>query len=166
MNADLEDTLRELGPGYREMVVRMRACFVPRASCLVQRAAGALPHPLRPRYAIAAALILTIAVSAVFITQPFNLSTFQPFNLSTSSPYTLAFGGEPATGRLVASQRADGSWENDFLTRQNAAAIRGIAGADVAYRKAVRYLRSKGLSPLTDDELRNRAKIARTHGRG
>ncbi|MBQ6137808.1 MAG: hypothetical protein IJI73_10615, partial [Kiritimatiellae bacterium] len=63
---------------------------------------------------------------------------------------------------ILASQRADGSWTNDFITRQNAAALRRgeSAAAKVAYRRAVRYLRSRGLSPLSDEELRDRGESA------
>ena len=47
---------------------------------------------------------------------------------------------------MLATQNPDGSWQNDFLTRRNAAALRGIPAARVSYKKAVRYLNAKGLS--------------------
>ena len=63
---------------------------------------------------------------------------------------------------IVRTQHADGSWDNDFLTRQNAAALRAASGdaPRIAYRRAVRYLRAKGLTPLSDAELRARGDRA------
>lgn len=165
MNTDLDQTLRELGPGYREMVVRMRRCCTlePRTAGAAKRKAS-FEFP-RWGYAAAAAFALAFAVSALF-TAPHHRIIPQAHH-SSASPYTLAYGaGEAETLEIVRTQRPDGSWENDFLTRQNAAALRGVAGASVAYRKAVRYLRSRGLCPLTDDELRSRAAFARRHVRG
>ncbi|MBR1921790.1 MAG: hypothetical protein IJ829_07315, partial [Kiritimatiellae bacterium] len=77
--------------------------------------------------------------------------------------YTIAYAPtEEALEELVASQRADGSWGNDFLTRQNAAALRSSPDArmQIAYRRAVRYLRTKGLAPLSDGELKSRGEYA------
>ena len=77
--------------------------------------------------------------------------------------YTIAYAPtDEALEAIVASQRADGSWSNDFITRQNAAALRASCDERmrIAYCRAVRYLRSRGLSPLTDDELKVRGKYA------
>jgi len=48
---------------------------------------------------------------------------------------------------MIASQNADGSWQNDFLTRRNAAVLAKCDGmeARVAYKKAMRNLRAKGI---------------------
>ena len=48
---------------------------------------------------------------------------------------------------MIATQNPDGSWKNDFLTRRNAAALRGSSNpaAQVAYKKAMRNLRSRGV---------------------
>lgn len=48
---------------------------------------------------------------------------------------------------MIATQRSDGSWKNDFLTRRNAAALKDCASpaAQIAYKKAVRNLRSRGI---------------------
>ena len=168
MNTDLEETLRDLGPGYREMVARMRRCctFEP-CTVVPGKRRKALEFP-RWGYAVAAAFALAFAVSAVF-TAPHSHSAPDARNAAAApaSPYTLAYGAsEMEMQEIVRTQRPDGSWENDFLTRQNAAALRGVAGASVAYRKALRYLRSRGLCPLTDEELRSRAAYARCHVRG
>lgn len=158
MNADLESTLDELGPGYREMVLRMRRnCDFSPASC--RRTHWMSLSALK--YSAAAALTLAIGFSAVFFSQ--SRVTSQgcgKLRNSHSSPYVLAYGGAEATEEILRTQKADGSWENDFLTRQNAAALRRVAAASVAYRKALRYLRSRGLAPLTDDELRSRSQLA------
>lgn len=170
MNTDLEETLRELGPGYREMVARMRRCctFEPRSVVAAKRSKA---HEF-PRwgYAVAAAFALAFAISAVFTAPHSHSAASDVRNAAAAvpaSPYTLAYGaGEMEMQEIVRTQRPDGSWENDFLTRQNAAALRGVAGASVAYRKALRYLRSRGLCPLTDEELRSRAAFARCHVHG
>ncbi len=149
MNADLEDTLRELGPGYREMVARMRRLGDRPPSAAAWR---------KTAYAAAAAAALAIGVAAVFVGAQSGGEDGSA-RLRRPAMYLLAYGGADAARELVGSQNADGSWANDFLTRQNAAALRGVDGASVAYRKALRYLRSKGLAPLTDEELRRRASL-------
>lgn len=144
MNSDLENTLAALGPGYREMVLRMKAPFEPRRNC-VRFAA----------YLVAASLALAFVLASLF-----SPPTASSGAKRKPAIYTAAYRGDAAAHELVATQNADGSWENDFITRQNAAALRNVAGASVAYRKAVRYLRSRGLAALTDDELRSRAAFA------
>ena len=154
MNADMEKTLDELGPGYREMVLWMR-----RNGDIEPGAIGRKPFArglaISAKYAVAAAIALGICFAAVF-----TASRRHPQS-SQTSPYALAYGGAAGTAEILRTQMADGSWGNDFLTRQNAAALRGVAAASVAYRKAVRYLRSKGLSPLTDAEFSSLAQLAR-----
>ena len=48
---------------------------------------------------------------------------------------------------MIATQNADGSWKSDFLTRRNAAALKGCGdpAAQIAYKKAMRNLRSRGV---------------------
>ena len=46
---------------------------------------------------------------------------------------------------IIRTQRPDGSWGNDFLTVQNALALERHGETGVPYRRAKRYLRSKGL---------------------
>ena len=48
---------------------------------------------------------------------------------------------------MIATQNPDGSWKNDFLTRRNAAALRICSdpAAQIAYKKAVRNLRLRGI---------------------
>ena len=159
MNGDLESTLNELGPEYRAVVARLKvACEVEpsgtRAFTLQRtewwRRAG---------YLVAASLAVALGLS-IFMQDAANAPR-EPY--AGAKVYTVAYAPtEEALEIIVASQRADGSWTNDFITRQNAAALRvsDDARMKIAYRRAVRYLRSKGLSPLTDDELKVRGEYA------
>jgi len=145
MTKDLEETLAELGPRFREVVERLRMCD---AELSAPRRFAPLPY-------LAAASVAAAALAAACIFAARTGAT-----RDAAAAYTAAYGrGGAAISEMVASQRADGSWANDFLTMQNAAALRGARGegAAVAYKKAARYLRSKGRRPLTDDELRQRA---------
>ncbi len=151
MNADLELTLEELGPAYREVVARLRS----------SRELEMSPSPsriwVRAGYLVAASFFAAIALSVLLQDVP------APRRVHVSDVYTVAYAPtEEALEVIVASQRADGSWSNDFLTRQNAAALRASDDSRmrIAYRRAVRYLRMKGLEPLTDAELRERVEFA------
>ena len=163
MNADLEETVEELGPGYRDVVARLRAAreVEPEKAPVLGRAGAAPWCAARSpfSYLAAASLVAALALAVLYV-MPRGGSTAAEVPLTV---YTVAYAPtEEALEAIVASQRADGSWSNDFLTRQNAAALRA-SGEDrmrVAYRRAVRYLRSKGLSPLTDEELRQRGEYA------
>ena len=153
MNADLAKTIEELGPSYGALVGELRA--MPEVDPSGTRrfvAPGSRRRWTRlPRLA-AASLALAMALSALLRWTGGAPDDAAP--VPSVSPYTLAFslssGG--ALDEMVRTQNADGSWANDFLTRQNAAALRGIGGARLAYRRAVRYLRMKGLSPMSDAE--------------
>ena len=167
MNKDLEATLSELGPGYREVVDRLRA------SATAEDFGG---HKFRRGifridFRKAASLVAAMAVVVLGFAALFEFSPRTPvagnsiFNSADSAKrvYTVAYAPtEAALEIIVASQRADGSWSNDFLTRQNAAALRNSENERmrIAYLRAVRYLRSKGLEPLTDQELRDRGESA------
>lgn len=164
MTKDLEDTLAELGPGYREVVDRLTdAC---RASAFHL---SPLPTPSRGHvfrwtvgFLVAASLLILLGFGVFF---RLGASQVRPaVGVSEAKfVYTVAYAPDATALRsIVASQRADGSWSNDFLTRQNAAALRGAtdAAALVAYKRALRYLRSRGLVPLTDAELKARGDRA------
>ena len=159
MNGDLESTLNELGPEYRDVVARLKIAREVEPS-------GARVFPL-PRvewrrhvgYLVAASLFVALGLS-IFMQDAANAPR-SPYEAARI--YTVAYAPtEEALEVIVASQRADGSWTNDFITRQNAAALRvsDDARMKIAYRRAVRYLRSKGLSPLTDEELKLRGEYA------
>ena len=166
MNGDLESTLNELGPEYRDVVARLRSArevepariglndLAPGRACSSSRAFWC-----RAGYLVAASLLVALGLS-IFMQDAANAPR-EPY--AGAKVYTVAYAPtEEALEIIVASQRADGSWSNDFITRQNAAALRCSEDErmKIAYRRAVRYLRSKGLSPLTDDELKVRGEYA------
>lgn len=159
MNGDLESTLNELGPEYRDVVARLRSAREVEPS---GTRAFSLPRTewwRRAGYLAAASLAVALGLS-IFMQDAANAPR-EPY--AGAKVYTIAYAPtEEALETIVASQRADGSWSNDFITRQNAAALRASDDArmKIAYRRAVRYLRSKGLSPLTDDELKVRGEYA------
>lgn len=167
MNKDLETTLDELGPGCRAAVSRLKAAREAEwqtasgkgLAAVAWRRVGGRRLVRRAGYLVAASLFAAIALS-IFL-QDAAKAPRSPF--SSANVYTVAYAPtEEALEVIVASQRADGSWSNDFLTQQNAAALRasGEERMRTAYRRAVRYLRTKGLAPLTDDELKARAAFA------
>ena len=171
MNGDLENTLNELGPEYRDIVARLRSAREVEPSARVGACAPAAlvlaPGAWcrartifqRVGYLVAASLAVALGIS-IFMQDAANAPR-EPY--AGARVYTVAYAPtEEALEIIVASQRADGSWSNDFITRQNAAALRASDDArmKIAYRRAVRYLRSKGLSPLTDDELKVRGEYA------
>lgn len=159
MNGDLEKTLNELGPEYRDVVARLRSAREVEPS---GTRAFSLPRTEWWRhvgYLVAASLAVALGLS-IFMQDAANAPR-EPY--AGAKVYTVAYAPtEEALEVIVASQRADGSWTNDFITRQNAAALRASEDArmKIAYRRAVRYLRSKGLAPLTDEELKLRGEYA------
>lgn len=159
MNGDLESTLNELGPEYRAVVARLRSAREIEPS---GTRAFLFTHTewwRRAGYLVAASLAVALGLS-IFMQDAANAPR-EPY--AGAKVYTVAYAPtEEALEVIVASQRADGSWTNDFITRQNAAALRASEDArmKIAYRRAVRYLRSKGLAPLTDEELKLRGEYA------
>ena len=156
MTKDLLGTLNELGPDYRAVVDRLRAPFEEPARVAPRRLAFGGWPPVTVGTLAAASLAVLLA----FVNRDGLSARTRGTRAAT---YTVAYARDSASLELiVASQRADGSWESDYLTCQNAAALRGAAtdGARVAYKKAVRYLRSKGLAPIDDAELRRRGDEA------
>ena len=133
MTKDLEATLSEMDGAHRRMVRRMQSAFAPAPLRYASRAVLS-----------AAALMLVASLWAVFALWEGGVSP---------SPHLSAFrladdGGEEAIGEIIRTQNADGSWQTDFLTRQNARVLAGIrsGAASLAYRKAVRNLRARGIN--------------------
>ena len=146
MTKDLEETLNGLGPGYRAVVDRL--VNDAEAELRPGRRMFAVPprrHGFRrPLLAAAAALVL-IGFTAVFI-RPGGPHDGQ--TATTAHEYRLAEVCDgSAVDEMIRTQNADGSWCNDFLTRRNAAALAKCHGkeAQVAYKKAMRNLRVRGL---------------------
>lgn len=158
MTEDLKETLAELGPEYQAVVDRLRAPFSETGTPLVGDAPRRYVRWLPKTVGVLAAASLA-GVLAFANRNSVSDRTFH----AHAATYAVAYARDAAAlEAIVASQRSDGSWESDFLTCQNAAALRGVDTADarVAYKKAVRYLRTKGLVPIDDAELRRRGEVA------
>lgn len=147
MTGDLEETLRELGPGYREVVGRLLdARETP--GRFRRPACGDRPRWLvgdRPRWLAAAAVAVVAGFVAVFALAPSRQT--EPA-VAVGGEYRLALVADGAAIReLIRTQNADGSWKTDFLTKRNAAALKGCdtAEARIAYKKAMRNLRIRGV---------------------
>ena len=147
MTKDLEETLAGLGPGYRAVVDRLTAGATVeprhglRAPALPPRARAARRAPLLA----AAALLAVLAIGTVFFRRDGH---DMPPAVHAAREYRLAeIHDGLAVEEMIRTQNADGSWRNDFLTRRNAEALARCphAGAKVAYKKAMRNLRVRGL---------------------
>ena len=166
MTRDLEETLKELGPGYREVVDRLVAAFRPADAKSVATSAPRRVAPARPQqaarrghatgwsvaYLVAASLLVFVGLGVVFCSPRRTPAAGRVYTVCASAPineYALAaVGGDDAVREIIRTQNPDGSWQNDFLTRQNAAALMGVADeeAKVAFKKAVRNLRVRGIA--------------------
>ena len=138
MNRDLEEQLNEMGPEYRAVVARLRAAR--EAQGIGDRGAGNRKQETGIRGWLVAASLLVAAGFGIL---------FQAFQTSRTSQTFFRGPHEYQMGipEMIATQNPDGSWKNDFLTRRNAAALRGSSNPDaqVAYKKAMRNLRSRGV---------------------
>ena len=145
MTKDLEETLKGLGPGYRAVVGRLvggaQVDFAPGHR---QFAIPARRFSFR-RPLLAAACIMILAG---FATMFLGSDNHHHVRANAALEYRLAeTPGREAVAEMIRTQNADGSWRNDFLTRRNAAALATStdAQAKVAYKKAMRNLRVRGL---------------------
>ena len=136
MNKDLEEQLNEMGPGYRAVVDRLRAA---------REAGDGETHGTSETretrgWLLAASLLAVVGLSVVFTASNVERRTS---NAKSPAPRDYTMSVE----EMIRTQNADGSWKNDFLTRQNAAALKlcDSAEARVAYKKAVRNLRVRGV---------------------
>ena len=139
MTNDLEKTLRELPAGCRDVVARLRASA--EVSPRVVAVGRWRPVPLATAAALAAALL---GVAAFFASDRAS----ETRQLKGPREYVLsAQPSADAALEIVRLQKPDGSWQNDFLTRRNAEALKTCpdARAQLAYRKAMRNLRVRGL---------------------
>lgn len=174
MTGDLEETLRELGSGYREVADRLVAAFRPAdarlaasgesgasvwARCARRGGAGGQSASRRGHatgwsvaYLVAASLLVFVGLGVVFRGERPPAAAGRVFTVRASAPvneYALAaVRSDDAVRQIVRTQNPDGSWQNDFLTRQNAAALMGVADeeAKVAFKKAMRNLRVRGVA--------------------
>ena len=149
MNADLKRQLEEMGPEYREMVDLLLSAHAPVA---------AVKRPARRGWwfagsgLLAAGLLIAVGLSVL------PGIGEKRGGIDARCEYAFAHRGGAAVEEIIRRQRIDGSWGTDFLTRQNAAALKLVPSARSAYKKALRYLRSKGLQPMSEAELNHIAE--------
>ena len=133
MNADLERTLNEMGPAYREVVARLKDA---------REIEGAVARRIPARavaWRIAAAFLVLAGLAAIFV----------PRAIRSRPSDAAAYGAREyhqSIAEIVSSQRPDGSWQNVFLTRRNAEVLRACTDepSRIAYKKAMRNLRLRG----------------------
>ena len=137
MNRDLEETLNELGPDYRAVVARLRA---GREEASGSRSSSDSRSSSRAAYLVAASLLVLIGLTVVHLSQS-QTTNHKPQTPSCPREYRAT------VAEMIATQNPDGSWQNDFLTRRNAAALKvcGDPAAQIAYKKAMRNLRARGV---------------------
>ena len=148
MTKDLEETLGELGAEYRQVVERLRSAYGP-----VRRS----PEPVAPRRSVfapwavaalsAAVVLAVLGIGALFRGEE-AAKVYTVRASDAAHEYMLAVvRDDAAVQEMIRTQRPDGGWGSDFLTRQNAAALRLCKdeAAQLAYRKARRNLRLRGL---------------------
>lgn len=161
MTEDFKETLNELGPEYIQVVDKLKNLgeieprngrFFVKRSVFFKRI-GVL---------LAASLTLVIAMTFYFVKSNWDKKGIAEIDISASKPYFLAFNltDERSIEEIKRTQKPDGSWNNDLLTRQNATALMKVDKSSLAYRKAMRYLRSKGLSPLSDSEFQSLKELS------
>ena len=161
MTEDFKETLDELGPEYIQVVDKLKNLgeieprngrFFVKWSVFFKRI-GVL---------LAASLTLVIAMTFYFVKSNWDKKGIAEIDISASKPYFLAFNltDERSIEEIKRTQKPDGSWNNDLLTRQNATALMKVDKSSLAYRKAMRYLRSKGLSPLSDSEFQSLKELS------
>ena len=144
MNRDLDEQLNEMGPEYRAVVARLRASG--RAEDFRRETRdgrrGFMSEVFRLKsYLTAASLLVLLGLGVVFLGRK---------DMRRETGDAAGYGAREyraSVAEMIATQNPDGSWKNDFLTRRNAAALKvcGSPAAQVAYKKAVRNLRSRGV---------------------
>ena len=145
MTKDLDETLCELGPAYRATVSRLvgGAQISPRLRRRSGRAYGWL---------VAASLLACLCLGYGLLnrhaTDEYAVCMQAASASESADAYRLAQAHDERSLReIVRTQNADGSWKNDFLTRQNAKALGASSSPEavVARKKALRNLRLRGL---------------------
>ena len=160
MTKDLEETLNELGPGYREVVDRLVDAYEPKrfdapaAGMRAQEARRGRVSGWMVGYLVAASLAIFLGVGVFFGAQAHRRAASVPSRVYTvrastaENEYRLAIvRDDVALQEIIRTQNPDGSWKNDFLTKQNCAALRLCSWpeAQVAYKKAMRNLRCRAI---------------------
>jgi len=158
MNADLEAELNE-NTELVSVVARLRAGKEVCAASEVrgQRSEGRQWRWHHPAWLVAASLLLVIALAIFHTPSPSQylrrlaaraLTSFSTPSTLTPQPSTVYGAREYrlSVDEMIATQKGDGGWGNDFQTRRNAAALEHetSSAARIAYKKALRNLRTKG----------------------
>ena len=149
MNRDLEETLNELGPDYRAVVARLRGAGEAqdlRPETLDEGRLGSLSKVFRLRSKV---LRPVLAAASLLVLAGFGIHFARTLDLRPKMQ-DAGFGAREyraTVPEMIATQNPDGSWQNDFMTRRNAAALKlcGEPAAQVAYKKAMRNLRVRGV---------------------
>ncbi|MBR2921356.1 MAG: hypothetical protein IKC27_08390 [Kiritimatiellae bacterium] len=155
MSEDLDRTLNELGVEYVSVVARLKT--------LREVVPAGRAHARKRKWlswtasAVAASLIIAAALAVFFNGPEASCNHASQSSANSRMPYMLAFSAsdKDVLEEIKRTQNPDGSWMNDSLTRQNAAVLKKFDGKSIACRKAARYLRFKGIPPLSDSEFRH-----------
>ena len=144
MNRDLDEQLNEMGPEYRAVVARLRASGGAEDFRRETRDGrrGFMSEVFRLKsYLTAASLLVLVGLSVLFLRTSDARRETRAAGAACPREYAMT------VDEMIATQNADGSWKNDFLTRRNAAALKvcGSPAAQVAYKKALRNLRVRGI---------------------
>lgn len=155
MSEDLDRTLNELGVEYVSVVARLKTLREVEPAGRVH--ARKRKWLFRIGSAIAASLIIAAALAVFFNGPEASCNHASQPSANSRMPYMLAFSASDKSvlEEIKRTQNPDGSWMNDSLTRQNAAVLKKFDGKSLSYRKAARYLRFKGIPPLSDSEFRH-----------
>ena len=148
MTKDLEETLVGMGPAYRAVVDRLVAGAEAEPRCGRRTLTFQTRSRVFGRQTLlaAASLLILLGLGVVFLWQGEQTEATRTYG--AAHEYCLAETPDgDAIAEMIRTQNADGSWRNDFLTRRNAAALShsSLAEARVAYKKAIRNLRVRGL---------------------
>lgn len=155
MSEDLDRTLNELGGEYVSVVARLKT--LREVEPIGKTYARKRKWLFRTASAVAASLIIAAALAVFFKDPEASHSHASQSSANSQMPYMLAFNASDKSvlEEIKRTQNPDGSWMNDSLTRQNAAVLKKFDGKSIACRKAARYLRLKGIAPLSDSEFRH-----------
>ena len=133
MNRDLDEQLNEMGPEYRAVVARLRASGGAEDFRRETRDGrrGFMSEVFRLKsYLTAASLLVLVGLGVLFLRTSDARRETRAAGAACPREYAMT------VDEMIATQNADGSWQNDFLTRRNAEALRvcGAPSARVAYK--------------------------------
>lgn len=154
MSEDLENTLRELGPEYARVVAKLRSVNeINSLGCAKRVMFRRSLYRFSRAVSVAAMVVMALGVLLLLGVNEKENGLKSDEN-HTINPYLLAFHDsvDKAIVEITRTQKPDGSWGSDYLSRQNATLLEKFDITSVAYRKALRYLRSRGMDTLTDAE--------------